>query len=145
MKKTTTPVAFSTIFLALALTLFSACETPADPEGPAAATVAPATSENVYDKVDQYPSLLDQQAFYADIEYPEVAKKAGIEGKVFVEFIVDEEGNVSDASVKKGIGAGCDEEALRALTATRFQPGIKDGKPVKVKMVMPFTFKLPQS
>ena len=50
------------------------------------------------------------------IKYPEIAKRAGIEGKVYVLALIDEDGNVASARIIKGIGAGCDEAALDAVT-----------------------------
>jgi protein TonB len=76
------------------------------------------------------------------VTYPEIAKKAGVEGTVFLQFIVDEEGNVVDPIVMRGIGAGCDEEALKAIRTAKFTPGKQRGKPVKVKFSLPVRFKL---
>lgn len=76
------------------------------------------------------------------IKYPEIAKKAGVEGTVFVQFVVDENGNVVDPTVIKGIGAGCDEEALRVVRDAKFKPGRQRGKPVKVKFSLPIRYKL---
>ena len=85
-------------------------------------------------------------AFYnilsKEIKYPAQARRFVIEGRVFVEFIVDRDGEVKNLSVIKGIGSGCDEEALRALSKIKWEPGKQRGKPVRVKMVMPVIFKL---
>lgn len=76
------------------------------------------------------------------IKYPEIAKKAGVEGMVVIQFVVDENGRVADPEVVKGIGAGCDEEALRVVQDARFKPGRQRGKPVKVRFSLPVRFKL---
>jgi len=76
------------------------------------------------------------------IQYPPIARKANVEGRVTIQFVVDEQGNVTNAEVLRGIGAGCDEEALRAVMASKFEPGKQRGKPVKVRMSLPVTFKL---
>lgn len=76
------------------------------------------------------------------IRYPETAKEAGIEGRVFLQFIVDENGSVVDPIVVRGIGYGCDEAALEALKTARFTPGMQSGKPVQVKMSLPVVFRL---
>jgi protein TonB len=76
------------------------------------------------------------------IQYPEIAKRAGIEGKVYVRAFVDENGNVVDAEVIKGIGAGCDEAALDAVIKTKFTPGKQRGKPIKVQVTVPILFRL---
>lgn len=82
------------------------------------------------------------EGLHKKITYPPIAKKAGVEGRVTVQFVVDEQGNVQDAEILRGIGAGCDEEALRAVTSSTFEPGRQRGKPVKVRMTLPVTFKL---
>ncbi len=76
------------------------------------------------------------------IHYPEIAKRAGIEGKVFVQAFIDESGNLVEAKVIKGIGAGCDEAALDAVKQVKFIPGKQRGKPVKVQVTIPIVFKL---
>jgi len=81
-------------------------------------------------------------AIQEKIQYPEIAKRAGVEGKVFVRAYVDENGNVVDAEVVKGIGGGCDEAALEAILKTKFSPGKQRGKPIKVQVTVPVLFKL---
>jgi len=76
------------------------------------------------------------------IVYPEIAKRAGIEGKVYILAFIDENGNVASARIIKGIGAGCDEAALNAVKKTRFVPGKQRGKPVKVQVTVPIAFRL---
>jgi len=93
--------------------------------------------------VEQMPDLIGGLGgLQKKIHYPEIAKKAGVEGRVFLQFVVDEQGNVADPVVTRGIGAGCDEEAIRAILTAKFKPGKQRGKPVKVKMSLPITFKL---
>jgi len=79
-----------------------------------------------------------------NIRYPSQARENGIEGKVFVEFIVTQDGTLDSMRVVKGIGYGCDEEAMRAIKSfdKKWNPGILDDKPVNTKMVLPITFKL---
>ena len=81
-------------------------------------------------------------ALQKKIQYPPIARKANVEGRVTIQFVVDEQGDVTNAEVLRGIGAGCDEEALRAVMASKFEPGKQRGKPVKVRMSLPVTFKL---
>ena len=86
-------------------------------------------------------------AFYKYVtdkmKYPPQARRMGIDGKVFVEFVVNKDGSISDVRAVKGIGAGCDEEAVRVVqSAPSWTPGKQRGKPVKQRMVLPITFKL---
>ena len=71
-----------------------------------------------------------------------MARKAGIEGRVIVQFIVNEEGKVENPRVIRGIGGGCDEEALRAASNALFKPGRQRGEPVRVQYSLPVIFKL---
>ncbi|MCI0706340.1 MAG: energy transducer TonB [Ignavibacteriae bacterium] len=82
------------------------------------------------------------QAIQSRVVYPEMAKRAGVEGMVFVQAFVDENGVVTKTDVIKGIGAGCDEAAEKAVKETKFKPGKQRGKPVKVKMSIPIRFRL---
>lgn len=77
------------------------------------------------------------------LQYPEDAREYGIEGKVIVQFVIDEQGNVSHATLMKDIGGGCGKEALRVVRSMpRWQPGRQNGKPVKVYYRLPVMFKL---
>ena len=77
------------------------------------------------------------------IKYPAQAKRMGIEGKVFVEFVIEKDGSITDVKAIKGIGGGCDQEAERILqTAPKWKPGKQRGKPVRQRMVLPIAFKL---
>jgi protein TonB len=77
------------------------------------------------------------------LKYPSRAQSQEIQGKVYVEFTVDKDGSVKDAVVVKGIGGGCDEEALRVVkNSPKWEPGMQGGRPVKVRMTIPITFSL---
>jgi protein TonB len=66
-----------------------------------------------------------------------------VEGKVFVQFVIDKDGSPSDITVLKGIGSGCDEEAVRVIkNMPKWTPGKQRGRPVKVRMSLPIVFKL---
>jgi protein TonB len=87
------------------------------------------------------------QAFYKyvgeKLKYPAQARRMGTEGRVFVEFVVNRDGSIVDVKVVRGIGAGCDEEAIRVVqSAPAWSPGKQRGKPVRQKMVIPINFKL---
>ena len=78
-----------------------------------------------------------------NIKYPEQAKSDGIQGRVFVRFVIEADGSVTNAQVLRGIGGGCDEEALRVVEAMpKWTPGMQQGKPVRVQFNLPITFKL---
>ena len=93
--------------------------------------------------VEEMPELIGGLGeIQRKIKYPEIARKAGVEGRVILQFIVNENGDVTEPTVVRGIGAGCDEEALRVVREAKFKPGKQRGKAVKVKMSLPITFKL---
>lgn len=104
----------------------------------------PAEDEEVYFvAVEELPEPVGGiAAIQAAVSYPEIAKRAGVEGTVYVEAFVDETGNVTRTAVVKGIGAGCDEAAQAAVMKTKFRPGRQRGKAVKVKMSIPIRFRL---
>lgn len=78
-----------------------------------------------------------------EIRYPLQARQAGVEGVVDVQFVVEKDGSLSEVTAIKGIGGGCDEEAVRVLqNSPRFKPATQNGKAVRVRMVVPITFKL---
>lgn len=86
------------------------------------------------------------ELFYAqlskNLKYPKQAIRNGVDGKVYVEFVVDRSGKINHMKILKGIGAGCDEEAMRVLSLMNWEPGKQRGKPVHVRMVMPVVFKV---
>ena len=103
----------------------------------------------VYTKVEVNPKFLGGQDnfrdfLYENLTYPATASSKKVEGSVYVQFVVDYDGSLSDIEVIKGIGAGCDEEALRVIEMTdkMWTPGKQEDKIVKTKMVVPITFRL---
>lgn len=94
--------------------------------------------------VEQMPAPVGgMQAIYEKANhYPEVARRAGVEGRVFVQFVVDTDGSVTEATVTRGLGAGLDEVALEAVRGTRFTPGRQRGRPVPVRMSLSIRFGL---
>ena len=78
-----------------------------------------------------------------NIKYPQMARESGIQGRVFVTFVVERNGSVTDVKVLRGIGGGCDEEAIRVIqNMPKWEPGKQRGKPVRVQFNMPILFKL---
>lgn len=80
-----------------------------------------------------------------NIIYPEIAKRAGIQGRVFVKAFIDSIGTVAKTEIIRGIGAGCDEVAEEAVKKVKFTPGKQRGKPVNVQITVPILFKLDES
>ncbi len=88
-----------------------------------------------------------QEAFYKyiskNLKYPNAAVREQVEGRVYVQFIINTDGSLTDIEVTKGIGFGCDEEAVRIIkNAPKWTPGKQRGKPVRVRMSLPIVFKL---
>lgn len=83
------------------------------------------------------------QFLQQNIVYPQMARESGIQGTVYVTFVVERNGNVTDVRILRGIGGGCDEEAVRVIKAMpKWQPGKQRGKPVRVQFNMPIKFTL---
>ncbi len=81
-----------------------------------------------------------------EIRYPKEARENGIEGKVFVQFVIEKDGSLSNVKASDGIGSGCDQEAIRVVkSAPNFLPGKQRGKAVRVKMEIPIVFQLNQA
>jgi len=100
-------------------------------------------SGSYYMNVDEQPTPVGGMiSIQKKITYPEKAKQAGIQGRVFIKAYLNENGKVEFAEVLKGIGAGCDSVALKAVKETEFMPGKLKGKPVKTQVAIPIVFKL---
>ena len=144
--------------LAIALTLFS-CNSPSKPAQKAAtptknlqvvAKINPVQADTsivfmVVEKMPTFPGGVKNLMNYLSthIKYPAEAKKDGIEGRVFVNFIVEKDGSVSHVKVLRGIGHGCDKESVRVVkNMPRWIPGEQRGKPVRVDYNLPVKFSL---
>ncbi len=78
-----------------------------------------------------------------NIKYPPYAKEAGIQGRVFINFVVETDGSITAVKVLRGIGGGCDEEAIRVVkNMPKWKPGMQRGKPVRVSFNLPVKFTL---
>jgi len=95
-----------------------------------------AFAEVMPEPVDGMPGIIKK------VEYPRIARSAGLEGKVIALAYVNESGGVDDVKIIKGLGGGCNEEVERVVKISKFKPGMKEGKPVKVKLTLSFVFKL---
>ena len=100
--------------------------------------------EEIFIIVEQKPGIPGgiRQQINKHLKYPEIAQKAGIEGRVVVQFVVNENGKVVQPVVMRGIGGGCDEAAVRAIQKLNFSPGMQRGRPVKVQMTVSVVFDL---
>jgi protein TonB len=99
--------------------------------------------DGIYSVVEEAPELIGGlKELYSKVNYPEHARQLSIEGRVYVQFVLTENGQVQDAKVIRGIGGGCDEEALRVVREARFVPGKIGGKPVKMRHTLFVTFRL---
>lgn len=99
----------------------------------------------VVEAMPSYPGGEEAMRRYLSesIEYPQMARESGIQGRVFVTFVVERDGNITDVQILRGIGGGCDEEALRVIkNMPKWAPGKQRGKPVRVQFNMPIMFKL---
>lgn len=105
-------------------------------------------NDSIYQIVEQMPEFpggIDKLATYIseNIKYPEAAKEKGVSGRVFISFVIEKDGSVNQVEVMRGIGGGCDDEAVRVVKAMpKWKPGMQKGKPVRVSYVLPITFKL---
>jgi TonB family protein len=101
-----------------------------------------------YDRVEKMASptcgLITFYKYVSGVmRYPRKARRAGVQGRVFVEFVINRTGELQDVKIVKGISSECDEEALKAVkSAPKWNPGLQRGVPVKQRMVLPLTFKL---
>ena len=139
--------------LALGLSVVS-CENETLPEDPNA-TFEEMIAQQKEDGVELDVSKLSKtpqfkggnEAMYKflgeNMHYPESAKNDSIEGRVFVTFVVTEEGEIINPTVVRGVNDALDTESLRVIRSMpKWEPGEKDGRPVKVAFTLPFTFKL---
>lgn len=112
-------------------------------EGPPPGDDEEEEEQEVFVVVENQPELIGgMKALNEEVNYPDFARKAGIEGRVFVQFVVDEEGNVQDAKVTRGVHKLLNKEAVRAVKQMKFEPGKQRGNAVKVQMSLPVTFRL---
>ena len=100
------------------------------------------------DEMPEYPGGMEGlKAFIQEeINYPETAKKNGITGKVFVSFVVDKNGKVTNTKITKSVDPSLDKEAIRVIGQLhKWKPGVKDGKAVNVELTLPILFALDDS
>ena len=99
----------------------------------------------VVEQQAEFPGGLEAMVRFLqkNMKYPAIARRMGVEGTVFVSFVIDREGVISDLQVVKGISTECDKEALRVIKIMPpWKPGKQNGRPVKCRFVLPVKFKL---
>ncbi len=104
-----------------------------------------ASTPKLFSYVEQMPVAgYDWDAYIThNLRYPDAAREKKIEGRVYVKFVVNEDGKISDVQLLRGICGGCDEEAKRVIAAApKWKPGKQNGKPVPVYFTLPVVFKL---
>ena len=129
------------LFLALILSGF-VCD---------AQKTSPASSKSktvrVKDEMPAYPGGEQAMIKYIsdNLKFPDSARTKKIEGKVLVSYTIDEYGQVTDVYVVKGIGGGCDEEAMRVIKSMpKWKPGNQGGEGIRVQYTIPINFQLPR-
>lgn len=104
--------------------------------------------EEIFVIVEEMPSFpggdVKMMEYLAkNIKYPQMARESGIQGRVFINFVVEPDGHVSNVKVIRGIGGGCDEEAVRVVKAMpKWKAGKQRGKAVRVSYNLPVNFRL---
>ena len=95
----------------------------------------------------EFPGGMDSlvQYFSNNLRYPEEAQKAGIEGKVYVRFVVEKDGSISNINILREIGGGCGKEAVRVVRAMpKWKPGRNKGEAVRSQFNLPIRFQIPK-
>ena len=100
--------------------------------------------KGVYLSAEKMPAIKGGMAAIGKkVKYPRIAREMGIQGVVYVGFIVDAEGKVIEPTILKSVAKPLDEEALRVITKeVKFTPGYYQGKAVPVRMVLPIRFRI---
>lgn len=101
----------------------------------------------IFTVVEEMPSFPGGEEklfeYLSKIKYPSIARENGISGRVYVTFVVDKDGKIKDAKILRGIGGGCDEEALRVVRSMPdWKPGRQNGRSVSVQYNLPVNFNL---
>ncbi len=101
----------------------------------------------VVEEQAEFPGGLDSMyAFiHKNLKYPELAKEKGIQGRVFVSFIIEKDGSISNVKILRGIGGGCDEATVEMIkNMPKWKPAKQRGKEVRCQFNLPIKFELPK-
>ena len=99
----------------------------------------------IVEEMPDFPGGMQKLADYLakNIKYPQMARESGIQGRVFVNFVIEPDGHVSNVNVMRSLGGGCDEEAIRVVKSMpKWKPGKQRGKPVRESYILPVNFQL---
>ena len=99
----------------------------------------------IVEDMPEFPGgdLALRQFIANSIKYPVIAQENGIQGRVYVTFVVDQDGSISDARIARGVDPSLDKEALRVVnTLPKWKPGMQRGQPVRVSYTVPINFVL---
>ena len=99
----------------------------------------------IVEEMPEFPGGMNKLGEYLakNIKYPQMARETGIQGRVFITFVVEPDGSVTNVQVLRSLGGGCDEEAIRVVKSMpKWKPGKQRGKPVRVSYILPVNFKL---
>ena len=102
----------------------------------------------VVEEQAEFPGGMEAMYAYIvkNLKYPEAAKEKGIEGRVFVQFVIEKDGSISNVKILRGIGGGCDEAAKEMVEKMpKWKPGKQKGKPVRFQFTLPIKFELPKN
>ncbi|HEY8781997.1 MAG TPA: TonB family protein [Mucilaginibacter sp.] len=119
-----------------------------EPVGESNNKVTEEDANKIFTSVEQVPAFPGGfEAFgrylSKNIRYPAIARENNTQGRVIVSFVCERDGSLTDVKVARGIGDGCDEEAVRVIKASpRWKPGIQNGRPVRVAYSVPISFTL---
>ena len=142
------PIPESEIIEDIALDLADTPPPPSAPPEPAAppepTQESPPEPDEVFDVVEQLPELIGGlPGLQARLVYPPSAVQEGVQGRVIVQLIIDQEGRVQNATVIRSPDPRLSDAAVAAVEASAFHPGIHRGQPVKVRYTLPVVFRLP--
>jgi protein TonB len=131
------------LYLSLLLSGFSFGQTTPPPPPPDSYN-----GVNVYKVVEHQPEFPGgdeamMKFIQKNIRYPDTERESDVQGRVVVQFVVNEDGSLSDIVVKKSVSPGIDKEAMRVVSMLpKFKPGTQQGKAVRVQFILPIMFKL---
>lgn len=136
----------------VALLLLVGCKpagvTEADATAVQTEAVQATVGDTIYEVVEvepEFPGGVEAMYKYlaGNLKYPEQAKKDGVQGRLYLRFVIEADGSVTNAEVVRGLREDCNSEALRVVQAMpKWSPGMQNGKPVRVHYTLPITFKL---